>query len=974
LIAESLKDAGPRNLGLITDFQAKYYAHELLRRSSSNKLEKLGQSLLNASVDLNPHQVEAALFAFRSPLSRGAILADEVGLGKTIEAGLIVSQLWAERKRRILIVVPTTLRKQWAQELSDKFFIPSVILDSSVFNMLRKSGTQNPFEGDGRAVICSYHFVRSQKDVVANVAWDLVVIDEAHRLRNVYRTDNKIARAIKEAVQSRPKVLLTATPLQNTLLELYGLVGFLDEHLFGDLTSFRAQYVRGNLDETAFQDLRRRIKPICQRTLRRQVTEYVRFTNRIPITQDFTPTAEEQKLYDAVSEYLRRDNLHALPSSQRMLMTLVLRKLLASSTFAIAGTLRSLSERLRAQRSVEAQPVTAPPEQDFESFNEMSEEWTEVAPDPAPSARQVEARPRDTEIAEEIEELTAYHNLAISITQNAKGHALIRALGLGFEKLSNLGAGRKAIIFTESRRTQEYLREFLESNGFAGQVMVFNGTNTDPRSAEIYEAWRKRHAGEDVVTGSKTVDIRAALIEHFRESASILVATEAAAEGVNLQFCSLVVNYDLPWNPQRIEQRIGRCHRYGQTHDVVVINFLNRKNDADLRVFQILFEKFRLFDGVFGASDEVLGALESGVDFERRIAEIYQSCRTPEEIDTAFNKLQGDLEEQINSRMATTRSALFENFDEDVHARLKVDLEQASAQLDRLSRYCWAITRHELGANVRFDDAALRFTLDKLPLGSPPVLLGEYQFMTRSSIRDGAHVYRSGHPLAEFLVNRASSRYLASAHVQFDYTQHGRKITLIERLIGKSGYLSLTKLTISALEQEDRLLIVGMTDGQEPLDQETCGKLLEVSGREISSIQVPEDLKEALALQFARSKATVLAELSERNTHYFEEEIEKLERWADDLKEGLEAELKGLDFEMKALKKSAKLEADLEAKLALHRRVKELEAERSRKRRSLYDAQDEIERKKEDLISQVEECLKQRLETEHLFTIRWEVR
>ncbi|MBZ5700464.1 MAG: DEAD/DEAH box helicase family protein [Acidobacteriia bacterium] len=964
----------PPSLNAISEYHAKYYAHLLKRRSSSSDLGKLGQSLLNASVDLNPHQVEAALFAFRSPLSRGAILADEVGLGKTIEAGLIISQLWAERRRKILIIVPTTLRKQWAQELTDKFFIPSEILDSNVFNTMRKSGVQNPFTDAERAVICSYHFVRSQKEAIEGIPWDLVVIDEAHRLRNVYRTDNKIARAIKESVQGRPKVLLTATPLQNSLLELYGLVGFLDEHLFGDLSSFRAQYLRGNLDEAAFQDLRRRIKPICQRTLRRQVTEYVRFTNRIPITQDFTPTAEEQKLYDAVSEYLRRDNLHALPSSQRKLMTLVLRKLLASSTFAIAGTLRSLIERLQAQRMVETQSITPPPEQDFEAFNEMAEEWTEDASDVATSGPSDEARRRETEIVEEIEELTAYHNLATSITRNAKGHALLQALGLGFEKLASLGASRKAIIFTESRRTQEYLRDLLESNGFAGQTMTFNGTNTDARSTAIYEAWRARHVGEDVVTGSKVVDIRAALIEHFKDSASVLIATEAAAEGVNLQFCALVVNYDLPWNPQRIEQRIGRCHRYGQTHDVVVINFLNRKNEADLRVFQILFEKFRLFDGVFGASDEVLGALESGVDFERRIAEIYQSCRTPEEIDAAFNQLQRDLEEQIDARMTATRSTLLENFDEDVHTRLRVDMEQASAQLDRLSRYCWAITKHQLAGAAHFDDTALRFTLDKLPLGAPPVLLGEYQFITHSNPRDGAHVYRSGHPLAEFLVSRASNRALSPAQVEFNYTGYGRKITLIERLLGKSGYLSLTKLTISALEQEDRLLFVGMTSDGEPLDQETCEKLLEVCGCSGASIEIPANVSEKLGLELERAKTTVLTEISGRNTHFFEEEIEKLERWAEDLKEGLEAELKELDFEIKALKKNAKLEVELEPKLALHRKVKELEAERSRKRRSLYDAQDEIDRKKEALISHVEECLKQKLDSEHLFAIRWEVR
>src|SRR5206468_9785394 len=147
---------------------------------------------------------------------------------------------------------------------------------------------------------------------------------------------------------------------------------------------------------------------------------------------------------------------------------------------------------------------------------------------------------------------------------------------------------------------------------------------------------------------SPTADMRAALVDRFRSTAKIMIATEAAAEGINLQFCSMVVNYDLPWNPQRIEQRIGRCHRYGQQHDVVVINFLNQANAADQRVFQLLSEKFKLFEGVFGASDEVLGAIESGVDFEKRIAGIYQRCRKPDEIQTAFDQLQLDLGLQIN--------------------------------------------------------------------------------------------------------------------------------------------------------------------------------------------------------------------------------------------------------------------------------------------------------------------------------------
>jgi len=685
-----------------TDFHSKYCAYAVLRRSSSNSVDKLSRSILDATVDLNPHQIDAALFAFRSPLSRGAILADEVGLGKTIEAGLVISQLWAERKRRILIITPPTLCKQWSQELIDKFFLPSKVIDSRTASIYRKSGHSNPLEANGSITICSYHFARAQDRAVRETPWDLVVIDEAHRLRNVIKSGNKIAKAIQAATHGTPKLLLTATPLQNSLLELFGLVSFLDEHIFGDLPSFRSQYVRGTLTGRQFEDLRRRLRPICQRTLRRQVTEYVRYTNRISITQDFTPTDEEDRLYRLVSEYLQRDELLALPASQRQLMTLVLRKLLASSSFAIAGTLESLVERLRKMRE-EVETAEEPRLTDFEVFAELQEEWEDNDGDQVPEPPDEKVRAVN-QIESEIGDLNSFHDLATSITTNAKGHALLKALKLGFEKLQTLGAKRKAIIFTESRRTQDYLLVLLQSNGYAGEVMQFNGTNTDARSTEIYESWRLRHEGEDVLTNSKNIDLRAALVEHFREYASVMIATEAAAEGVNLQFCSLVINYDLPWNPQRIEQRIGRCHRYGQRYDVVVINFLNRRNEADRRVFQLLSEKFKLFDGVFGSSDEILGGLESGVDFEKRIAEIYQNCRTPSEIDTAFNELQSQLEDQITARLSETRASLFENFDEEVHERLRVHQRDAAARLDRWSRWLWTTTRHELGSDAAFEE------------------------------------------------------------------------------------------------------------------------------------------------------------------------------------------------------------------------------------------------------------------------------
>ncbi len=199
-------------------------------------------------------------------------------------------------------------------------------------------------------------------------------MDEAHRLRNVYKPTSKIAQAIKQAIAPYPKVLLTATPLQNSLLELYGLVSIVDEYAFGDLPSYRARFTRlGN--EEDFAELKRRIQPICKRTLRRQVLEYVKYTNRHALVQEFVPSDEEQHLYNLVSDYLQRPKLYALPASQRQLMTLILRKLLASSTYAIAATLEGLARKLDGAAAAEL--VEAPPENlpaDWERLDELADE------------------------------------------------------------------------------------------------------------------------------------------------------------------------------------------------------------------------------------------------------------------------------------------------------------------------------------------------------------------------------------------------------------------------------------------------------------------------------------------------------------------------------------------------------------------------------------------------------------------------
>ncbi len=958
-----------------TYYHSKYYAYELTKHCSSDNIEKLAQSLNNATIDLNPHQIDAALFAFKSPLSRGALLADEVGLGKTIEAGLIISQLWAERKRRILCIMPAALRQQWERELAEKFFIDSIILESGNYKDFLTQGCANPFEQKNKLIICSFQFARREAAAIHRVPWNLVVIDEAHRLRNVYKTGNKIARAIRDVIGHRPKLLLTATPLQNSLMELYGLMSFIDPHLFGSDNSFKDQFARtaGDNSSDGYSSLRRRIQPVCQRTLRRQVSEYVSFTNRVSLTQDFTPTDQEWQLYELVSNYLQRPQAYALPAGQRNLITLVLRKILASSSFAIAATLGKLIERLENKETLlkpDAAAALPALETEFESLSETKEEWE--GEDGAEAQKEISNTVNIADLQNEINELKNFKTLAESIKRNEKGSALLIALKTGFARAAQLGASRKALIFTESRRTQAYLKELLHNNGYTGDIVTFNGTNADPESQKIYKDWLKRHAGQDCITGSPASDTRSALVEEFHARASIMIATESAAEGINLQFCSLVVNYDLPWNPQRIEQRIGRCHRYGQTHDVVVINFVNRKNAADQRVFELLDKKFKLFDGIFGASDQVLGALESGVDFEKRVNDIYQTCRTAEEINAAFDRLQKELDLQIESRMETVKTQLMEHFDTEVQERLRIKKSETTVQRSKYHLMLWCLTQSEIkeGATFHSQDT-LEFSLDKPPEGLKAPI-GKYSLLPEKAV-NGVHHYRVGHALAEHLIDIARERQLAPKKLLFNYDPQLRKIALVENIQGKAGWLQLQLLSIDSLEPEDHMIFSGIFDDGAPMDCDTCAKLFEVPASEEGTALVTSDIANKLNAQAELTIKSVIDLTGERNKTFFDAEIEKLEAWASDLKDGLEVELGGLQKEITALKREALQAMDLATKVDLRRKAAEVEHNRNEKRKMFFEAQENIEKQKDDLLSGVEAKLNMQQKQKELFTIRWEV-
>lgn len=948
--------------------QNLYYAWQLSRKVGSSEADFFGQTLVDAQVDLNPHQVDAAIFACQNPLSKGVLLADEVGLGKTIEAGLVIAQNWAERKRKILIIVPANLRKQWHQELLDKFGLSSLILESKNYNLLKKEGVPNPFSYTEGPVICSYPFAKSKADNLQAIPWDLVVMDEAHRLRNVYKPNNITGNTLKKALAHvSAKVLLTATPLQNSLLELYGLSSLIDERIFGDLDSFKVQFT-AKVSKADLARLRDRLAPVCKRTLRRQVSAYINYTARHAMVQEFTPSDQEQAFAALVADYLRRPRLHGLPNKQRHLISLVLWKLLASSSRAIAGTLQTIVTRLEGiiQEGEDSELIL----DDYEDFENTQEEWEE-------EGRALDSEDPLGDINDEIKELKSFIEMAQSIKEDAKGRALLIALERAFSELASKQAPQKAIIFTESRKTQDYLLERLQNSPYGenpDNIVLFNGNNGGKQATKIYQNWLKKHQGSDKITGSKTADTRAALVEHFRDKASIMIATEAGAEGINLQFCPLVINYDLPWNPQRVEQRIGRCHRYGQKHDVVVVNFLDKSNPADQRVYELLAEKFQLFEGVFGSSDEILGTIGSGFDIERRIADIYRHCRQPEEIQSAFDALQQELREQIDKTIAETRGQILENFDESVQERLKIRADDSAKTRSRYEQLLLTLTQAELGSYAEFDEKG--FTLHQLPESlqhhsKEKIVLGRYDL---PSAEPSQHTYRVNHPLAQAIIAQAKQQTCPDAELTFDYHAYSGKISSLEPYIGQKGQLIAKLMTVSAFEQtEEHLVVSAVTDNGEVLLEDDPEKMLKLPVKTSTNLSHMIEVDPLLQADIQHRQQQIEKDVNDRNDSYYDQEVQKLNDWEDDYKSSLERELKMIDNRIRELRKAYKNATTRQEKAQyLDEEGEQQELYEKVKQQSIGKRQ-EIQQKRRELIKALNKKSQLATDEKVLFTIQWQL-
>lgn len=597
----------------LTPFHAMVIARTL--SGFTHGRDRLIAALSASDIKVYPYQVAAAMFALRSPYLKGAVLCDEGSLGKTMEAMLIITQLWYEGKTGILVVVTTPLLHQWELVMGSRFSVPFCRMDNAeAFDAALAGGCENPFRQDA-VILTTYEFAAERAPYLSRARWDLAVFEEAHHLWNFYNGENKSAAAIRQAVGGAFKLLLTATPMPKYILNLYGLISFIDERVFPDEKAFYARYFRR---PEHYGELAERVIKYCFRTLRSQVVNYVKIPKRIPVVIEYEPTPQEQEVSRLLEAYIRKGSWAAFPKMDQYDLALLLFRTFSSSSFALERTLSGILRRMEA------------------------------------------ASGAGPEYAAELAELRILHEKTARIRTNAKGRELLNALKQGLAALKRLGARRKALIFTENRATQTYLFRLLTQNGYNGKVLTYHGGNSRDYT----------------------------ILEGFAEDAELLIATDIAAEGLNLEFCSFVVNYDLPNNSLAVEQRANRCHRQDQENEVLFLSFLNRSSFADVRTLELVNKRVLQFSGVFGMSDAMLGNF--GVDFSSVLA----SARSRDEIERAYQDTLREYEDENKRLVEQTEQSLFTSFDRTIAESVTITPQYARDKTEEINRGLWALTRY----------------------------------------------------------------------------------------------------------------------------------------------------------------------------------------------------------------------------------------------------------------------------------------
>jgi adenine-specific DNA-methyltransferase len=893
--------------------QRRYIAEDLMRRRRSDEQRRYAAPQRAAKIDANPHQIDAVIFALARLREGGCILADEVGLGKTIEAGLVMAQLMAEGARRVLLVAPKPLLGQWRQELFQLFDIEA----------REATPDLGAFDGDGVFLIGreAAGSQRGRDALLAAEPFDLWVIDEAHEVfAGIYKRFDQFGGYKEDAPNARtagrvrdvlfaqrsPVLLLTATPIQNSLLELWGLVQYVDPlgTLLGDLATFRELFCGSDDRQLApgqEAELRSRLRLVLQRTLRRQAREFLErpFVERQARLFEYPMSPDERALYDDVTRYLLEPGIFAFRGNQRQLLLLGFHRRMGSSTRALAASLGRVAARLRrmlaGDRSAEAD------EQDARSMvDDLDGADVDVDHDAGETgggdADEVPDGTDPEAVRAELRRVEGFIARAEALGRSdSKFLALLKALDFVTTRArAGQGAG-KLVIFTESLVTQDYLRDRLIESRLVtdDEVTVFRGVNDSKRVQQALERWEQDTPQGEGPPPSADIARRLALVHEFRTRSRVFISTEAGAKGLNLQFCDAIVNYDLPWNPQRIEQRIGRCHRYGQQHDVTVINFLAKDNEAQRLTFEILSQKLELFGTVLDASDQVLhrsdgadgGTIVNGAEFEAELRRIYDRSRTLEEVTKELHALRervADERRRYEEAHARTASLIEERFDEGVQRVFRQHQTVVPRALAELDRDLLAVTISYLEANnvpfQRITDAVGVELLRVAPSTALPGTLSEGITVAIGASKEHTSMHL-GHPLVVAAV--ADARAVGASLTAWVRLPEGAPEQL-RKHAGQRGCLRLVKVSFDGFELTELLVPIVAFEGGEFLDPSLGEVLLRSELRSSQEAMLNPLRPELLDDAVGETLFSLQSAVDEAEQARFERAVRQGERFIED--------------------------------------------------------------------------------------------
>lgn len=400
---------------------------------------------------------------------------------------------------------------------------------------------------------------------------------------------------------------------------------------------------------------------------------------------------------------------------------------------------------------------------------------------------------------------------------------------------------------------------------------------------------------------------------------------------------------------------------------MVVINFLNASNETDQRVFQLLDQKFHLFSGVFGASDEVLGSITSGIDFEKQLTEIYKKCRTKEQITKAFDELQEEFKDKIDSKVQKTQEKLFQNFDAQVVQKLKTTEDAIKIYITKYEQWLWKITKYLLKNKANFDDRSLSFHLNNA-INS----IDEGTYSLDKKREDAIH-YRLGHRLAQTLIEKGKELDTPIAKINFNYSSSNLNYAELDKLKSKKGILKVVNLAMhSKAEDLDLIVFAGTTDSNEVLKDEICQFLLTLPStldHEIDEVNKPKIEK-----YYAIQKQKHLDFVKLTDTNLLKNEIQKFEKWANDRIAGSEQELKDVKKKIQELERSTRADGiNADDLLDIQKKLRTLDRKKAKLRREIFDVEDAILEERDEMIDDAEGKLNRTTTEQEIFTIEWEL-